>query len=60
MVRFPAWAHILILSFLLTFHCLQLGEDHINEIKHDIHIEKWMHRTTFNSSGRLLDNLKLS
>ena len=38
-VRFPAEAYIIILKFSLTELCSQPGEDHTNEIKHDIHPE---------------------
>ena len=38
-VRFPAEAYIIILKFSLTERCSHPGEDHTNEIKHDIHLE---------------------
>ena len=38
-VRFPAEAYIIILKFSLTERCSHPGEDHTNEIKHDIHPE---------------------
>ena len=38
-VRFPAEAYIIILKFSLTERCSHPGEDHKNEIKHDIHPE---------------------
>ena len=38
-VRFPAEAYIIILKFSLTELCSHSGEDHTNEIKHDIHPE---------------------
>ena len=37
--RFPAEAYIIILKFSLTERCSHPSEDHINEIKHDIHPE---------------------
>ena len=39
LVRFPAEAYIIILEFWLMERCSHLGEDHTNEIKHDIHPE---------------------
>ena len=38
-IRFPVEAYIIILKFSLTERCSQSGEDHTNEIKHDIHPE---------------------
>ena len=38
-VRFPAEAYNIILKFPLTERCSHPGEDHTNEIKHDIHPE---------------------
>ena len=38
-VRFPAEAYIIFLKFSLTERCSHPGEDHTNEIKHDIHPE---------------------
>ena len=39
LVRFPAEAYIIILNFSLAERFLHLGEDHTNEMKHDIHPE---------------------
>ena len=38
-VRIPVEAYIIFLKFLLTERCSHPGEDHTNEIKHDIHPE---------------------
>ena len=38
-VRFPAEAYTIIFKLSLTERCSHPGEDHINEIKHDIHPE---------------------
>ena len=35
-------------GFSLTERCLHLGEDYTNEIKHDIHPEKWVNSDRFN------------
>ena len=38
----------MILKFSLSERCSHPGEDHTNEIKHDIHPEyKWAHRDKF-------------
>ena len=38
-VGFPAEEYIIILEFSLTERCSHPGEDHTNEIKHDIYQE---------------------
>ena len=48
LVRFPVEAHNFVLTVSLIFRGLKLVEDHTNEIKHDIHPEKWVQRDMFN------------